>query len=334
MLTPDFHVNVENAFNAAPALADYLRYLGARGKKITTGAHSMGNIVVTSALWDYEVGMNIVDRHIALDAAVPIEALDGAETKHPEMLHGDWYDHTLHNYIYPEGAMASEWHALFKNRTPVDRRDELTWRDRFNNAYNRYANRNLIIDRWWNFYSSGEEVLNNVEADTHSLFVNGALKGGEYSWGMQEKYKGRGGDISSMPFMASWLYGENGGWRFNKNGGWPSDAFFRPKDTWVTATGNAGERQVFRARPVFHKGPEELELLYDTVTASEGDQGYRVPDAFFTLAGYSSGYSANALLANSVPARTFAAGRNEIDAIKRLPNSVARDRNIDMNTLQ
>ncbi|MDR1280966.1 MAG: fibronectin type III domain-containing protein, partial [Opitutaceae bacterium] len=50
--TPDFHVNVVNAFNAAPALAAYLQSLADRNLKVTTGAHSLGNMVVASALWD------------------------------------------------------------------------------------------------------------------------------------------------------------------------------------------------------------------------------------------------------------------------------------------
>jgi hypothetical protein len=174
--------------------------LGTQGLKVTTAAHSLGNMVVASALWDYEVGSNIVDRHMAFDAAIPIEALDGTEATRAGMLNADWYDHIAKVDRYPMETRASEWHKLFLNRAPLDRRDELTWRDRFNNMHQRHPNRDLLVNRWWNFYSSGEEVLRNANTSTdfNDVLIN--TEGnrpvlnttGEYGWAIQEKIKGVG----------------------------------------------------------------------------------------------------------------------------------------------
>jgi hypothetical protein len=73
-----------------------------------------------------------------------------------------------------------------------------------------------------------------------------------------------------------------------------------------------------------------LAFLYDTSENETADSGYRVPDAFFTLDGL-NGYSSNRILADMIPARTFAAGRNVIPSIVAHPQG---NRNIDMSTLK
>ena len=135
LLATDYHTNVCNAIATAPALGDFLNSL-TNGTKVVA-AHSLGNMVVLSALSDWNTP---VDKYFMLDAAVAIEAIQGNATQSTNMIHPEWNPYT--NRVW-----ASEWHNLFPTN---DYRNALTWRDRF---------QNLPLANMYNFYSSGEEVL-------------------------------------------------------------------------------------------------------------------------------------------------------------------------------
>ncbi len=132
--TPDYHVNVNNAFLEARYLANYLAGLG--GADVVAG-HSLGNMVVSSAIQDWGAP---VRKYFMIDAAVAAEAYGADEVKNANM------DHPLWRGIYDETLWASEWHTLFD---PSDNRSRLTWRGRFDG----------VGAQAFNFYSGTEEVL-------------------------------------------------------------------------------------------------------------------------------------------------------------------------------
>ena len=133
--TPNFHTNVVNALQTALHLANFLN--GMSGET-TVAAHSLGNMVVLSAINDYNV--TAIKHYFMIDSAVPIEAVQGDAAKEPAMIYSTWRDYSSRLY-------ASDWWQLFP---ADDARSTLTWRNRFGN---------LGTVDIYNLYSSGEEVL-------------------------------------------------------------------------------------------------------------------------------------------------------------------------------
>ncbi len=155
--TPNYYVNVTHAFETAPDLVSAVN--GLPGQKYVAG-HSLGNMLVSSAIKDY--GLN-VNAYFMLDAAVADEAYDSSMKYQDEMRHPDWQN-------YNTNLWATEWYQLFPTN---DGRHSLTWRDRFGN-----------ISVAYNYYSSTEEVLNNGDGTLHELLAS------EWSWVNQEMRKG------------------------------------------------------------------------------------------------------------------------------------------------
>ena len=178
--TPNYYVNVEHAFESAPALAGMVAQLP--GEKVVA-AHSLGNMLVSSAIVDEQMQ---VSSYFMLNAAVPMEAYDDGEITDESshnMANPDWHGYT--NRLW-----ASRWHEAWKRLDPNDGRCGMTWRGRFASITNAY-----------NYYSTGEEVLANGDGDTHALLSS------TYSWYNQESRKGQ------WPML---LPGNNeAGWSFN-----------------------------------------------------------------------------------------------------------------------
>ncbi|ABQ24274.1 transglutaminase domain-containing protein [Geotalea uraniireducens] len=116
--TGNYHINVQHAFKTAPAFSDFIN-LPLGGKDVTVAAHSLGNMLVSSAINDW--GAN-VSKYFLVNAAVALEAYGDAD-KDPNMVHPDWND-------YDQRLLASEWYNLF---SVSDGRSKLTWRNRFAN---------------------------------------------------------------------------------------------------------------------------------------------------------------------------------------------------------
>ena len=148
--TINFYRNVVNAFQTAEALKDFLATTVA-GEKIVA-AHSLGNMVVSSAIADYNAP---VDKYFLLNAAVALEAFDSTEAENSELIPPGW------NIFLPR-LRASEWYKLFEGQKPMDYREQLTWKGRFTNINKVTA---------YNFFSTGDEVVSG-------------------SWQWQEQLKG------------------------------------------------------------------------------------------------------------------------------------------------
>ena len=178
--TPNYYVNVEHAFESAPALAGMVAQLP--GEKVVA-AHSLGNMLVSSAIVDEQM---LVSAYFMLNAAVPLEAYDADEVTDESshnMANPDWH-------AYANRLWASRWHEAWERLDPNDGRCGMTWRGRFGNIANAY-----------NYYSTGDEVLTNGNGTVQFLLS------GDFAWYNQESRKGQ------WPML---LPGNNeAGWSFN-----------------------------------------------------------------------------------------------------------------------
>ena len=162
----DYYANVRNAFLTAPALANAVASLPGAHKFVI--AHSLGNMVVSSAIVDN--GLN-VEKYFAIDAAVAMEAYDGS-VKDLGMVNPNAGSTFTGWPNYDQRLWSTEWYQLFDSS---DGRSGLTWRNRFG-----------VIPNLYNFYSSGEEVLENPTYQTLPPL------GKEWIWVSQEMRKGTG----------------------------------------------------------------------------------------------------------------------------------------------
>ena len=106
----------------------------------------MGNMVVLSAISDYSAAPS---HYFMIDAAVPMEAVQGNIANEPAMIYSTWaqYDPRLY---------ASDWWQLFAN---TDARSTLTWSNRLGNLgsvdiYNFYFRVRTKLDESGNVVSA------------------------------------------------------------------------------------------------------------------------------------------------------------------------------------
>lgn len=276
-LTPNYHINVDNALKTSDGLATALTSLNG---DVTIAAHSLGKMVVSSAIHDHAAP---ISKYFLIDSAVAIEAYDANAPIQATMTHPEWEEG------YPSQAICSEWHLLpWPNG---DGRRLLTWRGRLSNRRN---------TTYYNFYSSGEEVLkNHTNANAFDFFsftdaqLVEALSGdgatGIYSWAFQEKLKGR--TLTGHVQGSRW-----GGWGFNIQR--------KPAPTvgWNPAHAATFTAQEMMENPYWRRGGE--------------DAGVTEPHpTLFTVGSAGSNYAIShrdLLLAEGFPARTNAAGANPL----------------------
>ena len=144
----DYYWAVNNAFLTASNLAAVVNSVP--GEKVVM-AHSLGNMVVSSAFADH--GMN-AGKYFALNAAVASEAFDSTlfntSTNNP-LVHTDWHE-------YLPRTWSACWNELF---TSTDDRSKLTWRGRFA----------TVAPKVYNYWSSGDEVI-EIGGPSLSLLSN------------------------------------------------------------------------------------------------------------------------------------------------------------------
>jgi chitodextrinase len=190
----DYHQAVFHAFQTGDLLNQALGLPA--GADVTVAAHSLGNVVVSQAI---QSGGFSPARYYMLNAAVPLEAYDldsVTAAQRTAMTEHKWK--TLDS-----GLFASNWHKVF-NATPSDHRNELTWKKRFMDV--------LRLTPTYNFYSPGEDVVENPEWDSPSL-LNIILTQGfnvtRGAWVTQEFIKGAG---LSNPAAVGFFSRIQGGW--------------------------------------------------------------------------------------------------------------------------
>ena len=237
-----YHENVVNAFLTAPAFATAF---SARDDETAVLAHSLGNMVVCSAIQDHGFRPAV---YCMLNAAVPAEAVDtnawsDAETGNP-MVHHDWKD-------YASRTWAAKWHELFG---ADDDRSKLTWKGRFSSLTT------LSGPSIYNFYSSGDEVLRLYDSVGADGMVTVEWNTGPdirtHAWQKQELFKGR------MLFdrIEGFASTDQAGWGFKQHlehspgipPQWIRDTYFNATDANVATTDQ------LKTTPVFVNYPSSM----------------------------------------------------------------------------
>ena len=271
-----YHEDVVSAFATAPHLKNYVN--GLSGEKIMM-AHSLGNMVVSSAIADH--GMS-VGKYFMLNAAVPAEAYDpslwsDSPDASNRLVHDYWRDYT-------NTCWSAKWHELFAG-APSDDRGRLTWKGRFAGV--------LTGTAAYNFYSSGDSA-NSADGDQLFELLEETPATGtpppfrRYAWQKQETHKGRN---EFDPAGTSWA-----GWGFAKHeeqvsADPPTYTMVRDYSVAAANATAATNPLAFAEAPVFRKNPPGM------FTNS-------IPAAL-----------RNELLAKGIPALSPAAGKTEMDSL-------------------
>ena len=164
------------------------------------------------------------------------------------MTPADWRQYALR-------LRANHWHELFDSD---DARRDLTWKGRFASITNAI-----------NYYSVGEDVLNNSDGTEQSLFAS------DYAWANQEMRKG---------VWPAYLPGNNeAGWSFN--------AAYEDDDSMTPTSLATLPDSTLKQIPVFGE--------FDDMSICTTNLVLNVP-------------AKNQLLADAIPAESYAAGRNPI----------------------
>lgn len=263
--TPNYYLNVEYAFQTASAFATEIQNLP--GQKFVA-AHSLANVLVSSAIQDH--GMQ-ASAYFMFNAAAPIEAYDPAQTA----AEGVNMSSAMQNPFwtgYSDRLWASEWHRLFDDN---DGRRQLTWRGRFGNIPN-------VV----NYFSSGEDVLQNGDGQTHFWGMIGT--GGQCAWANQEMLKGS----SAMDMIPG---NSEGGWGFSSHydieDGVGEDGRPIVRSPYPAETTNISESALMQHS--FFKPFDNQELFTSTGSSVAANPALR-----------------SQLLADAIPALSFAAGAN------------------------
>ena len=283
--TPDYYANVENALLAAPRLKAAVEHaktvVSAEHpvKKTVVAAHSLGNMLVSSAIAHHGL---TVGRYLMFNAAVPMEAYDAAsatEVSARDMCPPEWRP-------YEPRLRASRWYALFSKQAlggQEDFRNKLTWRGFFGPIPNAI-----------NFYSEGEEVLANPEPNGDVPFILSSSQ----AWVCQEMRKGR------WPLL---LPGNNeAGWEFER-------------ETYgevVTHTASNGQPYQYfsHSTPDEMRAVPDSALRYAPFFSPFDDPQIVTDGGSSFLLANTNAY--HRILADGIPAESFATGANVISTSK------------------
>ena len=216
-VSPNYYGNVQNAFATASALKTAMD--GVHGPKWFI-AHSLGNMLVSAAIQDYEMPY---EKYFMLNAAVAMEAYDPAagvsQRSHDNMTPQVWTN-------YADRVRATHWFELFPEG---DGRRLLTWKGRFSNVTN-------IV----NFYSTQEDVVCNGDGTRMPY-------GRPYSWYNQEYRKGS---------WAMMLHEYEGGWEFNPyhdtvTGSWVGNEYVEHRQRMLPQDAANLTDDILRQHPFF-----------------------------------------------------------------------------------
>lgn len=214
-----FHRNAYQAFQSAKKFADFYKERFAE-KRMILMAHSLGNMLVSSAIQDYE-GVN-PNCYFMLNGAVASEAYD--EKRYNPMggieqclVNFRWKKTEESDPGYPLVAYCTEWHRLYEgDETEAGKsRAALTWKGRFKDVCQR-------SEKVINYSSEGDEVFEISTEDFSQMngnrfaSVNGrklvTYDASQFCWQKQEVYKG----VSAWNWMKD---SDEGGWGFNPKEG-------------------------------------------------------------------------------------------------------------------
>ena len=227
-------------------------------------AHSLGNMLVSSAIKDHSLQYQ---KYYMLNAAVPMEAYD-RDAESASMIDHDW--RAVSNRVY-----SSEWWRLFSSG---DARVNLTWRERF-----------VGIANAINCYSTTEDTLGNAGLNEWMI---GRWWRDKY-WAMQELNKGT---AYALAAPESWMHCE---------GGWGYNPYYARKSGYVT---HPNRRMTARFRKAISKLSDDDLKLHPVFRPF--DEGWLCTTNFISTPTISASVRAR-ILADGIPAMSFAAGANE-----------------------
>lgn len=311
-VAPNYYLAVKYGFLTSEHLSQSLSFIPS--ENLVIAAHSLGNMVVSSALTSGNPQTLEVDQYFLLNAAVPVEAYDPTQLQGTGSSGSMWSNIRHPEWgVYDDRVTSAFWHELFadgkldSSGNPVvgDSRQSITWRGRFSE-----------ISNGWNFYSSGEEVLRNASGSVPTLFSQVYGKGPD-SWTFQEMNKGRGGSHTGVPLIVGGLNPVHGGWGFSQEPTyWAGGGFYPPHII------NALDDAQLRSEPFFYRfaNNDDYNSGYNGATLRNA-----LGDAS-ALAMASQPYTQYKLLAEAIPGTSFAAGANSID--------IFGTQNIDQQLLQ
>ena len=197
MFTPDYWRNVYNAFSSSHALTTQINGLtGSSKSKTVIAAHSLGNMLVSSAICDH--GLK-AEQYFMFNSAVPREAYSAGYVAQDRgsMRNPDWQP-------YPNRLWSTDWKNLYAAN---DGRNKLSWQDRFASLLNETTP--------FNYYSTGEDVAAGSVGGGKPSAITVAFKGSG-AWISQEMNKGLATKAAVNGFATgNWSAG--GGWAFNLN---------------------------------------------------------------------------------------------------------------------
>jgi hypothetical protein len=315
--SPNYHVNVRHAFDSGRLLKDFVA--ASHLEHATFFAHSLGNMVVSSAIG---LGMPIgrylmVNAAVAEEAYTPEDSYDGGgayavgsgwrqSTKesmfHPAWRYPDGWEVDLEQ-VYLPFLWASEWYKLFKE-PPGDGRATLTWRNIFAKLREKetYVYYSPTDEAFRPFNYTVEMAANDPNGTNYQPNVadwpgwedvaqnwspNNRSKLGTYSWAVQELFKGRFLAIADKD-------SDTGGWGFNLD---PQDGYVFYGVHVQPNLADTYPPEQMKTKPFFSKNPEYGFLYTDQpapVSATLREE----------------------LLANELPALTFAAGHRGVKEIR------------------
>ncbi|MCQ2403262.1 MAG: alpha/beta hydrolase, partial [Lentisphaeria bacterium] len=161
----NYHTNAEHAFRTAGALKECVTELASKGGKVFLLGHSLGNMLVSSAIVDHTMA---ADGFFMLNAAVAAEAYDPARHntsgENNPMVPLEWRSYEYKNW-------SAGWHSLFGTG---DDRSRLTWKGRFEAMLHAPGTGNGAKLTVYNYYDSEDEVIGTAEGEL------GLLSG--FSW--------------------------------------------------------------------------------------------------------------------------------------------------------
>lgn len=314
----NYQINVVNAFATAEAFQQYVS--GISKNRIVVGAHSLGNMMVSAAIQDFDLE---VDEYFMINAAVSSEAYSTAlESVEQDMVHRDWgisanagsgvnlFPDVEADREQYEHLFTYNWHRLFGEG---DSRRTLTWNGRFAD----------VTANAYNFWSAGDRTFH---AHPHANNPDNQLANLEFSWtngpsfprawSLQEKLKGRGGPgVHSV-------------------GGWSFSPYYRKK-VGLPGTGGAPMAWVDFPEQIPDDPPDQLiEYPYFRNVLTEMED---FPPPTGDLTAYmklfdpaetesASDYITNAtLLATFIPSKQLAMGGRELPI-----NMMATERQFEM----
>ena len=302
----DYHQAVKHAFLTGEDLGSSLSSLGLPGQTVVA-AHSLGNMVASSAIQDTSFSP---DYYFMINAAVPIEAYDDAQqsgeggvTMEPRMTEDSWKPYRG----VADKALAYNWHQLF-----TDARSQITWKGRFAD----------MVDVAYNFYSTGEDVVENASAnESVSDNIWNAIwtavstgNKGRHAWVAQEIAKG---STSALPNWSHMLGdGMHGGWGYNRdyNAG---NAHNWQKYSPTQAAGISDAQ--LRLNPFFRKFEDSDRGGGDFATY-DGSKLRAVDGDSAANAEASKATTRYKLLGEAIPASSFAAAANSVQVIPAARN--------------